>query len=103
MPVAAGLPNYRSHSDNFVSLLSKSLEYFLDSYGIKIRLPPLDKNFPGIIVEDLNDTTTTTTTTIDENESRKYLNRAKYSRENRNLINNRTTDRRRVRAEKLIR
>ncbi len=51
IPLTVEKPNSRSFSSNVVSLVSKSLEYFLDSYGIKIPVPSLSKNLPGIIEE----------------------------------------------------
>lgn len=42
----------RSTTSDVISTVSKSIEYFADSYGIKIPLPSLSKNLPGIIVED---------------------------------------------------
>lgn len=63
------VPNFRSHSDNVISLILKSLEYFLSSYGVKIRLPPQSKNFPTIIEEDVSNDTIS----ADETESRKFF------------------------------
>lgn len=42
----------RSFSSNIFSLITKSVEYFVESHAIKIPLPSLSKNFPGIIVEE---------------------------------------------------
>ena len=52
MSVSEEKPKFRSYSSNIISLISKSLEYFFESYGIKIPIPSLTKNFPGIIVEE---------------------------------------------------
>lgn len=54
MSVSEEKPKFRSYSSNIISLISKSLEYFLESYGIKIPIPSLTKNYPGIVVEELS-------------------------------------------------
>lgn len=64
-------PNSRSFVSNFISLVSKTVEYFLDSYGIKVPLPMLSRNFPGIIIEEYS-TGTNESDPFDEGE-KKYF------------------------------
>ncbi|XP_065214855.1 uncharacterized protein LOC135841679 isoform X2 [Planococcus citri] len=52
MSVSEEKPKFRSYSSNIISLISKSLEFFMESYGIKIPIPSLTKNYPGIVVEE---------------------------------------------------
>ena len=69
VPITEMVPNSRSYSDNIISLIMKSLEYFLNSYGIKVQIPPLSKNFPGIIEEDGDNDTIS----MEKDESRKCV------------------------------
>lgn len=52
MPLREEKQTSRSSTSSIISVVSQSLEYFLDSYGIKISLPPLSKDLPGIVVEE---------------------------------------------------
>lgn len=65
-------PISRSFVTNFISLVSKTLEYFLDSYGIKIPLPLLSRNIPGIIIEEYN-TGTNESDPFDEGIKKRYF------------------------------
>lgn len=56
IPNTDGKLTSRSTTSDVISTVSKSIEYFADSYGIKISLPSLSKNLPGIIVEDYSNT-----------------------------------------------
>lgn len=55
MTVTEEKPKFRSYSSNIMSLIGKGIKYFMESYGIKIPIPSLTKNFPGIIVEEISD------------------------------------------------